>query len=68
MHPKPNKYDLPPINLYNFWIYNSYIRKLDDETIYKQYIDWKNEESSVFRRCSNFDVESYLKNKHDEIK
>lgn len=42
--PEPNKYNLPPINLFNFWMYNIYIRKYDDETIYKEYIDWKIEE------------------------
>lgn len=36
-----NKYTLPPINLWNFWIYNKFIREYDDKTIYKEWIDAK---------------------------
>ena len=44
---------LPPINLYNYWIYNRYIRQYDDETIYKEYIDWKIEEYYDFQEYKN---------------
>ena len=33
-----SKYTLPPLNLYNFWMYNKKIREYDDKTIYKDYI------------------------------
>jgi len=36
-----NKYILPPINLWNFWMYNKLIREYDDKTIYKEWIDAK---------------------------
>lgn len=41
---KMKPYTLPPINLWNFWIYNKFIREYDDKTIYKEWIDAKIEE------------------------